>query len=581
MNWHYTFHICLLIVSASISTILAFYVWRKRSGSGSIPFVCFLLAGAEWSLASILIVLAGSLEAKVFWTNVQYLGAVAVPALWLLFSLQYTGHTDKWFVGRYPALLAIEPVAMLALVWTNPWHRLVQSSIRLDTAGPFPALATTQGPAFWLHIAYAYTLLALGSLLIIRHTSQLRREQVSILLTGILTPWIVNLIYLLQLVPFDPTPVAFTMSGLAFAWGLLRYQLLDEVPTAHDTIIQSIRDAIIVLDTQNRMVEINPAARRLAGLDMYEAIGQPIAQVFNWPELTDLENAKVSQVETSLTNGKGETYFDIQLSPLYQGQNLVGHLAVLRDITERKRAERERERLIEELDAFAHTVAHDLKNPLSTILGYSMMLKEDLKSLPEEDVAELLGGINRNSRKMNNIIDELLTLSGVRKIERVPCNALDMTLIVAEAHHRIGYMIEEYKATLVFPKHWPVAYGYGPWVEEIWVNYLSNAIKYGGIPPHIKLGATEQDDGMVRFWVRDNGPGLTPEQQAKLFTQFTRLHETRAQGHGLGLSIVQRIAEKLGGEVGVESTPDQGSTFSFTLPGAAKSEALHTTPSQS
>jgi two-component system sensor histidine kinase/response regulator len=129
-------------------------------------------------------------------------------------------------------------------------------------------------------------------------------------------------------------------------------------------------------------------------------------------------------------------------------------------------------------------------------------------------------------------------------------------------------MVEEYQAKLVMPNSWPAALGYGPWVEEIWVNYISNAIKYGGQPPRVELGATRQIDGMIRFWVRDNGPGLTLDQQNKLFTPFTQLGQVQTEGYGLGLSIVQRIVGKLGGQVGVESAavPGRGSVFSFTLP---------------
>jgi signal transduction histidine kinase len=111
-----------------------------------------------------------------------------------------------------------------------------------------------------------------------------------------------------------------------------------------------------------------------------------------------------------------------------------------------------------------------------------------------------------------------------------------------------------------------LALGYAPWVEAAWVNYLSNAVRYGGTPPHIELGCTRQADGMIRFWVRDGGPGISPEQQVRLFQPFEQVNKIRAKGHGLGLSIVRRIIEKLGGKVGVESAVGQGSTFWFTLP---------------
>jgi signal transduction histidine kinase len=111
--------------------------------------------------------------------------------------------------------------------------------------------------------------------------------------------------------------------------------------------------------------------------------------------------------------------------------------------------------------------------------------------------------------------------------------------------------------------------GHGPWIAEVWSNYLSNAVKYGGQPPRIQLGADlVAERARVRFWVQDNGPGLTPEQQAALFQPFARVTETRVKGHGLGLSIVRRIAEKLGGNAGVESQPGAGSRFWFELPAA-------------
>jgi two-component system sensor histidine kinase/response regulator len=148
-----------------------------------------------------------------------------------------------------------------------------------------------------------------------------------------------------------------------------------------------------------------------------------------------------------------------------------------------------------------------------------------------------------------------------------------MASVVAGAQQRLAYMIDEYQPEITLPDAWPVALGYSPWVEEVWVNYLSNALKYGGRPPCIELGATEQTDGAVRFWASDNGPGLTPEERARLFPPFTRLDQDRVEGHGLGLSIVRRIVKRLGGQVGVESEVGQGSVFSFTLPGAAGREA--------
>jgi len=226
----------------------------------------------------------------------------------------------------------------------------------------------------------------------------------------------------------------------------------------------------------------------------------------------------------------------------------------------------EQVKLVEELDAFAHTVAHDLKSPLSIMLSYTWMLVDDFEKFPVERTRFFLEKLDRSGRKMNNIINELLLLASVRKLDEVETSPLDMDYLVGEALSRLKLMIDEYQAEIVMPDLWPIASGYASWVEEVWANYISNAIKYGGTPPLVEVGATLLDDNMVRFWVKDNGAGLEPEQHTRLFSQFTRLDGMRAQGHGLGLSIVQRIVDKLGGQVGVESEIGTGSVFSFTLP---------------
>jgi two-component system sensor histidine kinase/response regulator len=233
----------------------------------------------------------------------------------------------------------------------------------------------------------------------------------------------------------------------------------------------------------------------------------------------------------------------------------------------RRQAEEAQRKLVEELDAFVHTIGHNLRDTLALVIGYTDLLKQQAR-LPEE-LQEYLNAVARNGRKMHNVIEELELLAGIRKA-KVELKPLNMGRIIAEVQQRLAYLIEEYQAEITVSEYWPVALGHRPWVEEVWANYLSNALKYGGRPPRIQLGATERSDGTIRFWVRDNGPGLTEEEQAQLFTEFTRLTQSRAGGYGLGLWIVRRIVTKFGGEIGCESEVGKGSVFYFTLPSAAK-----------
>lgn len=226
----------------------------------------------------------------------------------------------------------------------------------------------------------------------------------------------------------------------------------------------------------------------------------------------------------------------------------------------------EREKLVVELDAFAHTVAHDLKSPLAVITAYSELALESPVMNENMDLLDILHRIRSSSYKATSIIRELLLLAGIRKEQNVLITPLQMDIVVLEAVNRLESLIEEYQAEIILPETWCSAAGYAPWVEEIWVNYISNAIKYGGKPPRVEIDWEEQPDDTARFYVIDNGEGLTEVEQEQLFQPFTRLAQADVKGHGLGLSIVRRIAEHLDGEVGVESRPGSGSKFYFTLP---------------
>lgn len=336
-----------------------------------------------------------------------------------------------------------------------------------------------------------------------------------------------------------------------------------------------MKDAMMVLDSQSRIVDLNPAAAALLRQPADEVVGKRPTEVRpSWePIVAEFRDTAAAQAEIHTGDGGSPHWYELRISPLSDRRGRhTGRLVVLHDITQRKQAEAERERLIADLDLYAHTVAHDLKNPLSLIAGYANLLQEDLDEMPPEEVQEALDVIMRTTFKMTDIVNALLVLASTRRLDEVEMEPLDTAAILLDVQERLAHAIAELQAVLVMPGKWPQALGVGLWVEEVWVNYISNAIKYGGTPPRIELGAEPQTDGMVRFWVRDNGHGVAPEMRDLLFVEFTRLDTRRTEGHGLGLSIVKRIVEKLGGEVGVDSVAGQGSLFYFTLPAAPPDE---------
>ena len=381
------------------------------------------------------------------------------------------------------------------------------------------------------------------------------------------------------------------VSSVALQLGaVLRRKQVEEENLRLTTAVEQSASTVVITDKQGTITYVNPKFTQLTGYTFEEALGQnPRILKAKETPLTaeDYRNLWRTILSGQSWHGEfcnqkknGELFWESAIiSPIRNLRGEITHfIAIKEDITARKKAEeqlREYAAMLEEqnaeLDAFAHTVAHDLKNPLTIVMGFSLALESKWQEFSPQRMDQYLHTISENTKRMNNIIDELLLLASVRGLEGVELQPLEMQSLVDEAMQRLTYMSEERHAEIEYPDRWPTAMGYGPWVLEVWTNYISNAIKYGGTPPHIEVGATELEH-TIRFWVKDNGPGLTESQQKRLFVPFERFHQVRARGHGLGLSIVRRIVERLGGEVGAENAPEGGSIFYFTLPKAAESD---------
>lgn len=351
-------------------------------------------------------------------------------------------------------------------------------------------------------------------------------------------------------------------------------------------LFEAAQDGILILDADTgQITDVNPFLEQMLGYSHVEMLGRQLWEIGPFKDIaaaraafSELQSQGYIRYEDLPLEASDGRHLHVEfVSNVYWVDQQQVIQCNIRDISARKRAEAALSQSIaelqlrnEELDAFAHTVAHDLKNPVHLIVNYTHLLNRSDTALSANERQRSLNVIEQSGYQINTIIDELLLLAELHKSD-VKTTPLNMVHIVAESISRLADSIKATQAEIDWPdgSAWPAAWGHGPWVEQVWTNYLSNALKYGSTPiatPCIELGATLQPDSMVRYWVRDHGPGIAPAIQSSLFVPFERLNQVQPGGHGLGLSIVRRIVEKLGGWVGVESRLGEGSTFYFTLP---------------
>ena len=347
MPYNFTSNLLPLAASALISVILAIYIWRNRNtvGAASLAIMMFILF--EWEVSYIFELAGTNMEAKLFWEFIRFIGVVSVPIAWLVFALEYTGR-QVWSSTRRIALLSILPLTTIIILLTNSQHHLFRASYTLTTEGGLLLLNTTNGMWYWVHALYTYTLIMIGLVLVIR--ALLRwpaqyRSQMIMLLLSTLAPLIANVISVFQIIPvlIDITPFAFLITGAGMAYALFRHRLLDIAPIARDRIIDGMKDGMIIVDADRRILDINNAALQIIGhTHEKQPIGKYLRDVLApWADLID-KYQDVPEIEDQISIGNGDKlrWYEINISSLLdENELLIGHIITARDITDKRLAE--------------------------------------------------------------------------------------------------------------------------------------------------------------------------------------------------------------------------------------------------
>jgi PAS domain S-box-containing protein len=547
--------------------------------------IIFECSASVWALADAFEHAAATLTLKIFWSQFAILGASTIPVLFMLFTLVFT-QNEKFNNWKTAIYLSVLPVITIFLAFTNQSHHLIWKKVDLISQGNESVYY--YGEWFWIYVFYEIGLVILSINILLSGTHRfynIYKRQIIYLIIASILPLTATILYIFKLTPLraDLTPIALIFSGILIAFAIYFFGMFDIMLVACRQIINNLSDGIIVVDMAGRIIDANPAIETITGLKQNALIGKPfdiIKEQVIPDVMADSMHDRFS-TEIVLKADQEEKHYEVTYNPVISlNQQLIGKIFILHDITKRKdaldsaielnqrlrREIKEKEKLIADLDAYARSVAHDLKNPISGLLGLCELLKDDFNNRKEDEAFELLDLAHEQSLKMYGIVDELLLLSRIRK-EDIKLERLDMASVLNEALKRLYRQYSSESVKIELPDSWPAVLGHSQWIEEVWFNFISNAIKYGGDPPMIKIGYDKINNGTYRFWIQDNGEGLSEESYMKLFNDFERLGRKNVEGNGLGLSIVKRIIEKLGGEVSVtsENVRGKGCIFGFTL----------------
>jgi PAS domain S-box-containing protein len=498
------------------------------------------------------------------------------------------------------ALLFVEPVIMQALVWTNDLHGLIWPSAQLVAVGEYVSLDLSHGLLFWIHAVYTYLVLLISTILLLRalfRSSDVYRGQTAVMLIAVVAPWIGNALYLSGLViVIDLTSVAFTVSGLMFAWGLLRFQLLDLVPVARALLIESMADGVVVLDARNRIVDLNKSAAHVLGFEDKRYLGKTLTRLspalVTLLELTTEKPGAAREIALPL-NGRNQHY-EFRVSPLRDELGrLSGRMVLMHDITEIKQAaqriqsqnealeQANRELLVAQQQAeestrlksqFLATMSHELRTPLNSIIGYTEIQLAGMTGPLNEEQQRYQERVLVNAEHLLRLINEILDLAKIEagRIEftRQPFTVRDWMLEIANQMEGVAKQEKldfQWSLDPRLPSH---LMGDAARLKQIALNLLSNAFKFTE-QGFVKFDVRQQGEDLWAIVVSDSGIGIPPHAQEVIFEEFRQADgSTRRsyEGSGLGLAIVRRLAFLMGGTVRVSSQVGEGSTFTVLLP---------------
>ncbi|ATW28161.1 histidine kinase N-terminal 7TM domain-containing protein [Candidatus Formimonas warabiya] len=563
MYFQYVPFIWTLLASTLVILALAIYALQHKDVKGAVPFSICMFLTALWS-GSYALELAGTdLFTKLFWTNVQCISYSFAPVLWLIMVFRFI-ERDHWVTRRNILLLLILPFLTVILAWTNNLHGLMWQNARLDINGPFPVVAKTFGPWFWVIAAYSYLLNILSESLLalsLRRKSALYREQSRALFIGLALLFIQNALYIFGIHPvprYDLTPVVAGVSGLYIAWGIFRYRLFDIVPVARENIIENMDDGLIVLDARNRIADMNRTAKTIFGPPSIRAIGQKVEAFFkNQPAFAEISCGRETLPrELVIQNESDRKTFEVSYLSLQDRRGKHNGLTIIfHDVTERRLVQA---RLLGQERALAMSeererLARDLHDNLGQIFGFINIQAQAIK----HELAS--AGIGIASHKLERLVEVAKSAHQEMReyIQNVKITAAAEKNFVSAVKKEIEQYIKQTGIEVKLRiSDEPVIEGLEPNIKLHMINIakeaLNNIRKHAEakqVSIEVKVAGSE-----IFARIEDNGKG------------FDVMKYEKEPAHGFGLSIMKERAGEIGGDIRIDSNPGEGTRILLRVP---------------
>ncbi len=589
--------------SFSIALYVGLFAWTKHQVAGHRIFATLNFVQAMWILGNIFELISVNLATKTFWDDVQFIPAVLIAPTIVFFALAYTKHPLR-FKSWFQVVILALPLILILLMFTNSLHHLIRTETYLVDTHPFGTVDYEFGISYWLLAVTSYATIFLAAWFIIqflRSTKVIYRFQGLLFIIGIFTPLFGTLIPLFTDWTIagqrDMSPFAFGIGNLIIAWAILRFKFFDLVPIARELVIENMQDMVIVVDSQQRLVDFNRAAQ--ANIDQLNSkvIGQPITTILpQWSEFIDqLRDFDDLNTEITIPTQDKKHYFYLQIASLTDHKKQpLGKLVIMRDVTQAKEAEVEIQERTHQLeianqrlkelsrtkDEFVSNVSHELRTPITNLkLTYELMqLKPDKNEI-------YLGRLQRETDRLALTIDDLLRLS------RFDQGRVDFDMIEVDLDELCREYVED-RHTLAKGKNIKMTYipteNLAPitadrgFIGQVLSILLTNAINYTPENGTITVTTSAKENGNTQymgFAVIDSGPGISPAEQDKVFQRFYRgstASQSKVPGTGLGLAIAQEIVGYHHGQIEVESqgVPGEGTTFQVWLPANVEVKVL-------